>query len=60
MCGGLYREGGLFKILAQRGGLIREEGLIERGLNRAFTVLLLISGTAMHNYIEWITVVSCT
>ena len=28
MCGGLNREGGLFKILAQRGGL-----------NRAFTVV---------------------
>ena len=37
MGGGLNREGGVSMIMPQRG-LIREGGLIERGLDGSFTV----------------------
>ena len=33
--GSLIEKGGLHQILTKRGGLIREGGVIERGLNKA-------------------------
>ena len=44
MCEGLNREGGLFKILAERGGAYKRGGL-----NRAFTVRKDLIG---HNDIQ--------
>ena len=41
MRGGLIERGAYFKFLLKKG-LIREEGLIERGVNRAFTVSPLL------------------
>ena len=40
MCGGLIEREAYSKFWVRGEGLIREEGLIERGLNGAFTVML--------------------
>ena len=42
--GGLIERGAYLKFLLRGEGLIREGFLIERGLNRAFTVVLVFKG----------------
>ena len=37
MSGEFHREGGVFKILSQRGGAYQKGGVMERGLHKALT-----------------------